>query len=84
MLRTSLCHRVGIEYPIFSVGMGTAAGPELTAAVSMREPAVCSIMRVCRKVAARGDPARACAYRQAFRRESDPRSSPGRADRGLF
>ena len=34
MLRTSLCHRVGIEYPIFSAGMGTAAGPELTAAVS--------------------------------------------------
>lgn len=34
MLKTTLCHQVGIEYPIFSAGMGTAAGPELVAAVS--------------------------------------------------
>ena len=34
MLRTPLCRQLGIEYPIFSVGMGPAAGPELVAAVS--------------------------------------------------
>lgn len=35
MLRTSLCRQLGIEYPIFSAGMGGGmAGPELTAAVS--------------------------------------------------
>jgi nitronate monooxygenase/enoyl-[acyl-carrier protein] reductase II len=35
MLKTALCRRLGIEYPIFSVGMGGGmAGPELAAAVS--------------------------------------------------
>jgi len=34
MLRTPLCRLLGIEHPIFSVGMGTGAGPELAAAVS--------------------------------------------------
>src|SRR5215510_15810115 len=34
MLRTPLCHQLGMEYPIFSVGMGPVAGPELAAAVS--------------------------------------------------
>lgn len=34
MLRTPLCEALGIEYPIFSVGMGPLAGPELVAAVS--------------------------------------------------
>jgi nitronate monooxygenase len=35
MLTTSLCRQLGIEYPIFSVGMGGGiAGPELVAAVS--------------------------------------------------
>lgn len=34
MLETELCTRIGIEYPIFSAGMGTAAGPALAAAVS--------------------------------------------------
>lgn len=35
MLRTALCRQLGIEYPIFSVGMGGGmAGPELAAAVS--------------------------------------------------
>jgi NAD(P)H-dependent flavin oxidoreductase YrpB (nitropropane dioxygenase family) len=35
MLKTSLCRQLGIEYPIFSAGMGGGiAGPELTAAVS--------------------------------------------------
>src|SRR5258706_12659937 len=33
-LRTPLCHEMGIEYPIFSAGIGRAAGPELVAAVS--------------------------------------------------
>ena len=33
-LRTPLCHELGIEYPIFSAGIGHAAGPELVAAVS--------------------------------------------------
>lgn len=33
-LRTPLCEELGIEYPIFSVGFGPAAGPELVAAVS--------------------------------------------------
>lgn len=33
-LRTRLCHELGIEYPIFSAGIGHAAGPELVAAVS--------------------------------------------------
>jgi nitronate monooxygenase len=35
MLQTPLCRQLGIEYPIFSVGMGGGmAGPELVAAVS--------------------------------------------------
>ncbi|WP_017316171.1 NAD(P)H-dependent flavin oxidoreductase [Mastigocladopsis repens] len=34
MLKTPLCHQIGISYPIFSAGMGPAAGPELAAAVS--------------------------------------------------
>jgi nitronate monooxygenase len=35
MLKMPLCHLLGIEYPIFSVGMGiNMAGPELVAAVS--------------------------------------------------
>ena len=35
MLKTALCQQLGIEYPIFSVGMGGGmAGPELVAAVS--------------------------------------------------
>ncbi len=34
MLTTALCRQMGIDYPIFSVGMGRAAGPELAAAVS--------------------------------------------------
>ena len=34
MLRTPLCHLMDIAYPIFSVGMGPVAGPELAAAVS--------------------------------------------------
>jgi nitronate monooxygenase len=34
MLKTELCTRLGIEHPIFSVGMGTVAGPALAAAVS--------------------------------------------------
>jgi nitronate monooxygenase len=35
MLKTALCHQLGIEHPIFSVGMGGGmAGPELVAAVS--------------------------------------------------
>ena len=35
MLKTLLCRQLGIEYPIFSVGMGGGmAGPELAAAVS--------------------------------------------------
>jgi nitronate monooxygenase len=34
MLRTPLCDQIGIAYPIFSVGMGPVAGPELAAAVS--------------------------------------------------
>ncbi len=35
MLQTALCRQLGIEYPIFSVGMGGGmAGPELTASVS--------------------------------------------------
>ena len=35
MLKTTLCHQLGIEYPLFSVGMGAGmAGPELAAAVS--------------------------------------------------
>jgi len=33
-LRTPLCDLMGIRYPIFCAGMGTAAGPELAAAVS--------------------------------------------------
>ena len=33
-LRTPLCRELGIEYPIFSVGFGVAAGPPLVAAVS--------------------------------------------------
>lgn len=34
MLATPLCRALGIEYPIFSVGFGGGAGPELVAAVS--------------------------------------------------
>jgi NAD(P)H-dependent flavin oxidoreductase YrpB (nitropropane dioxygenase family) len=34
MLTTPLCRQLGIVHPIFSVGMGAAAGPELAAAVS--------------------------------------------------
>ena len=34
MLRTPLCHQLGIAYPILSVGMGPVAGPELAAAAS--------------------------------------------------
>ncbi len=35
MLKTSLCRQLGVEYPIFSAGMGGGiAGPELAAAVS--------------------------------------------------
>lgn len=33
-LRTRLCEELGIDYPIFSVGFGAGAGPELAAAVS--------------------------------------------------
>lgn len=33
-LRTRLCETLGIEYPVFSVGFGEGAGPELVAAVS--------------------------------------------------
>jgi NAD(P)H-dependent flavin oxidoreductase YrpB (nitropropane dioxygenase family) len=33
-LWTRLCRGLGIEYPIWSVGMGMVAGPELAAAVS--------------------------------------------------
>lgn len=34
MLTTPLCRQLGIDYPIFSVGFGRGAGPELVAAVS--------------------------------------------------
>ena len=34
MLKTPLCDQLGIDYPIFSVGFGRGAGPELVAAVS--------------------------------------------------
>jgi nitronate monooxygenase len=35
MLKTMLCRQLGIEYPLFSAGMGGGmAGPELVAAVS--------------------------------------------------
>jgi nitronate monooxygenase len=34
VLTTPLCRRLGIEAPVFSVGFGTGAGPELAAAVS--------------------------------------------------
>lgn len=34
MLRTPLCRQLGLEHPIFSVGFGPGAGPELAAAVS--------------------------------------------------
>jgi len=33
-LRTPLCGQLGIDYPIFSVGFGQGAGPQLVAAVS--------------------------------------------------
>ena len=33
-LRTPICHQLGIDVPIFSVGFGFSAGPELVAAVS--------------------------------------------------
>ena len=38
MLKAPLCERTGIRYPVFSVGMGAAAGPELAAAVSPDAP----------------------------------------------
>jgi nitronate monooxygenase len=34
VLTTPFCRRLGIEAPVFSVGFGTGAGPELAAAVS--------------------------------------------------
>jgi NAD(P)H-dependent flavin oxidoreductase YrpB (nitropropane dioxygenase family) len=34
VLQTTFCRELGIEYPIFSVGFGAGAGPELAAAVS--------------------------------------------------
>ena len=34
MLRTPLCRTLGVEHPIFSAGIGAAAGAELAAAVS--------------------------------------------------
>src|SRR5262245_19795075 len=35
MLKTPLCRQLGLDYPLFSVGMGGGmAGPELVAAVS--------------------------------------------------
>jgi NAD(P)H-dependent flavin oxidoreductase YrpB (nitropropane dioxygenase family) len=34
MLRTALCRQLGVEYPIFAVGIGPAARSELAAAVS--------------------------------------------------
>lgn len=34
MPTTAICRELGIEHPIFSVGFGAAAGPELAAAVS--------------------------------------------------
>jgi nitronate monooxygenase len=34
VLQTPLCRELGIDYPIFSVGFGAGAGPELAAAVS--------------------------------------------------
>src|SRR5437667_12646513 len=34
MLKTELCERLGIEYPILSAGFGPAAGPDVVAAVS--------------------------------------------------
>ena len=34
MLQTPLCRQLGLDYPIFSVGFGAGAGPELAAAVS--------------------------------------------------
>lgn len=34
MLKTALCEQLGIEHPIFSVGFGAGAGPEMAAAVS--------------------------------------------------
>jgi nitronate monooxygenase len=33
-VQTQLCRELGIEYPIFSVGFGISAGPELVSAVS--------------------------------------------------
>jgi nitronate monooxygenase len=33
-LQTPLCRELGIEYPVFSVGFGVSAGPELVSAVS--------------------------------------------------
>src|SRR5260370_40375499 len=34
IVKTELCERLGIGHPIFSVGFGAGAGPELVAAVS--------------------------------------------------
>src|SRR5438093_13502110 len=33
-IQTELCRQMGIRYPIFSVGFGQSAGPELASAVS--------------------------------------------------
>ena len=33
-LETALCRELGVSYPVFSVGFGAAAGPELAASVS--------------------------------------------------
>ena len=43
MLKTTLCRQLGIDHPIFSVGMGTCAGPELAAAVS--NAGACGVLR---------------------------------------
>lgn len=42
MLKTALCRQLEIDYPIFSAGMGPAAGPELAAAVS--NAGVCGVL----------------------------------------
>lgn len=44
VLKTPLCHQLDIEYPIFSVGFGRGAGPELVAAVS--NAGGCGVLRV--------------------------------------
>jgi NAD(P)H-dependent flavin oxidoreductase YrpB (nitropropane dioxygenase family) len=42
MLRTRLCRQLGLDHPIFSVGFGAGAGPELAAAVS--NAGACSVL----------------------------------------